>query len=55
MENKALTVLAFGGGQDSTAILYRIALDKAFRSRYVKGDLLVLMSDTGNEHPHTYR
>ncbi len=52
MEN--LTVLSFGGGQDSTTILYKIVLDKTFRDRYVKGKLLVLMSDTGNEHPHTY-
>lgn len=49
-----LTVLAFGGGQDSTCILYKIILDPAFRSKWVSGDLLVLMSDTGNEHPHTY-
>ncbi|WP_313491917.1 MULTISPECIES: hypothetical protein [Sphingobacterium] len=52
MEN--LTVLSFGGGQDSTTILYKIVLDRAFRERYVKGRLLVLMSDTGNEHKHTY-
>ncbi|MNJ95322.1 hypothetical protein D3C87_130320 [compost metagenome] len=52
MEN--LTVLSFGGGQDSTTILYKIVLDKNFREKYVKGKLLVLMSDTGNEHPHTY-
>lgn len=49
-----LTVLAFGGGQDSTSILYKIILDPTFRRKWVKGDLLVLMSDTGNEHPHTY-
>lgn len=52
MEN--LTVLSFGGGQDSTTILYKIVLDKEFRDKYVQGRLLVLMSDTGNEHPHTY-
>ena len=51
---KKLTILAFGAGQDSTAILYKIVLDKTFRQRYVSGKLLVLMSDTGNEHPHTY-
>lgn len=52
MEN--ITILAFGAGQDSTAILYKIVLDNAFCKRYVKGRLLVIMSDTGNEHPHTY-
>lgn len=50
----SLTVLAFGAGQDSTAILYKIVLDEEFRRQYVQGRLLVLMSDTGNEHPHTY-
>lgn len=48
-----LTVLSFGGGQDSTAILYKIAYDDAFRSRYVEGDLLVVMADTGDEHEET--
>ncbi|CDS93684.1 conserved hypothetical protein [Sphingobacterium sp. PM2-P1-29] len=51
---KNITLLSFGGGQDSTTILYKIILDKDFRDRYVNGRLLVLMSDTGNEHPHTY-
>lgn len=51
---KNITILSFGAGQDSTAILYRIALDKTFRDQYVKGKLIVLMSDTGNEHPATY-
>lgn len=54
MEKKTLTVLSFGGGQDSTAILYKIALDRSFRRKYIEGHLVVLMSDTGNEHPHTY-
>ncbi|WP_286851109.1 MULTISPECIES: hypothetical protein [Sphingobacterium] len=49
-----LTVLAFGGGQDSTTILYKIILDPSFREKWIHGDLLILMSDTGNEHPHTY-
>lgn len=47
--------ISFGGGQDSTAILYKIVLDKSFRECYVKGKLIVLMSDTGNEHPGTYQ
>ncbi|HWQ32563.1 MAG TPA: hypothetical protein VNQ79_06750 [Blastocatellia bacterium] len=49
-----LTVLSFGAGQDSTAILYRLAYDSEFRSRFGKGCLLVLMADTGDEHRHTY-
>ncbi|RWU08182.1 adenine nucleotide alpha hydrolase family protein [Pedobacter chitinilyticus] len=52
---EALTILSFGAGQDSTCILYKIIYDAAFRERYVNGKLLVVMSDTGNEHPHTYR
>ena len=54
MEQKSITVLSFGGGQDSTTILYKLIYDQAFRSKYLKGELIVLMSDTGNEHPHTY-
>lgn len=52
---KNITILSFGAGQDSTAILYRIVLDKTFRDQYVKGKLIVLMADTGNEHPGTYQ
>lgn len=49
-----ITVLSFGGGQDSTAILYKIIKDPIFRALYVKGELLVVMSDTGDEHDDTY-
>lgn len=49
-----MTIFSFGAGQESTDILYRIAKDKAFRERHVKGRLLVVGSDTGNEHKHTY-
>lgn len=49
-----LTVLSFGAGQDSTYILYKIIRDPAYRQRFVQGRLIVLMSDTGNEHRHTY-
>jgi hypothetical protein len=49
-----ITVLSFGAGQDSTAILYRIVYDKEFRDWYVKGRLIVIMSDTGDEHDDTY-
>jgi 3'-phosphoadenosine 5'-phosphosulfate sulfotransferase (PAPS reductase)/FAD synthetase len=54
MLEQGLTVLSYGAGQDSTAILYKIIHDPTFRAKYVKGHLLVLMSDTGNEHPETY-
>lgn len=50
-----LTVLSFGAGQDSTAILYKILLEPKFKEKYVKGKLIVVFSDTGNEHPETYR
>lgn len=49
-----LTVLSFGGGQDSTAILYMLATNSVFRKLYAPHDLIVIMSDTGNEHPETY-
>ncbi|WP_428661870.1 hypothetical protein [Runella sp.] len=52
---KPLTVLWFGGGQDSTAMLYMYVHDLKWREKYV-GDnrFLVVMSDTGNEFPETY-
>ena len=49
-----LTMLSFGGGQDSTAILYKIVFDPIFRRTYASGDLVVVMSDTGDEHKETY-
>jgi hypothetical protein len=50
-----LTVLSFGGGQDSTAILYKLIFDSTFRQRYAPGRLVVVFSDTGNEHADTYK
>lgn len=52
-----LTILSFGGGQDSTTILFKLALDKEFSSKYISkdGKLLVIMADTHNEHPETYK
>lgn len=50
-----LTVLSFGAGQDSTAILYRLLYDKKFRNKYAPEDLLVVMAETGNEHDETYQ
>lgn len=51
---RRLTVLSFGGGQDSTEILYKYAYDAAFRLEYAPEGFVVIMSDTKNEHPHTY-
>lgn len=50
-----MTVLWFGGGQDSTDILYRLIHNQAFRQRYAPERLVVIMSDTGNEFDFTYR
>lgn len=52
--NSQLTVLSFGGGQDSTTILLKLIFDKDFRIKYAPNNLLVLFADTGNEHPFTY-
>lgn len=49
-----LTMLSFGGGQDSTAILYKLIYDQDFRKKYAPGTLIVVMADTGNEHQETY-
>jgi 3'-phosphoadenosine 5'-phosphosulfate sulfotransferase (PAPS reductase)/FAD synthetase len=50
-----LVVLSFGAGQDSTAILYRLIRDPKWRVYKLRGSrLVVVFSDTGNEHPETY-
>jgi 3'-phosphoadenosine 5'-phosphosulfate sulfotransferase (PAPS reductase)/FAD synthetase len=49
----ALTLLSFGGGQDSTAIALKLIHDPDFRERFAPGMLLAVMADTGNEHPDT--
>ena len=49
-----LTVLSFGAGQDSTAIALKLMLNADFRAQYAPGELIAIMADTGNEHPHTY-
>lgn len=53
-EQRKLTVLSMGLGQDSTAILLKIIHDRDFREKYAPNDLLVVFADTGNEHPFTY-
>jgi 3'-phosphoadenosine 5'-phosphosulfate sulfotransferase (PAPS reductase)/FAD synthetase len=52
--NSPLTVLSFGGGQDSTAILYKLVEDPEWKRKYVSGKLICIMANTGNEHPETY-
>ena len=49
-----VTVLSLGGGQDSTEILYRLIFDPAFRARYAPKRLVVVFSDTVDEHDETY-
>lgn len=51
---RKLTLLSYGGGQDSTAILYRLIYDPEFRKKYAPDDLVVVMADTCNEHHETY-
>lgn len=53
---KPLVVLWVGGGQDSTALLYKFAFDSEFRQKYLQNDasLIAVMADTGNEFPDTY-
>lgn len=49
-----LTVLSFGGGQDSSALLEKYFDDPEFRATYAPRDFLVVMADTGDEFPETY-
>lgn len=53
-EGPELTVLCYGCGQDSTTLLYRYALDPEFRRKYAPNRFVVLMAETGDEHPATY-
>lgn len=48
-----LTVVSNGAGQDSATIIFKLGLDSSFRKKYAPNDLIVLFSDTDNEHPHT--
>lgn len=48
-----LTVLSFGGGQDSTTIFWKLIKDPAYRRRWAPNDLIVVMAATGDEHPET--
>ncbi|MGV0949233.1 MAG: hypothetical protein ACOYB3_01080 [Azonexus sp.] len=51
--SEQLTVLSFGGGQDSTALLYKYVYDAEFRANYAPGRFLVVMAATSDEHPET--
>jgi 3'-phosphoadenosine 5'-phosphosulfate sulfotransferase (PAPS reductase)/FAD synthetase len=51
---KELTVLSFGGGQDSTALFYLYLYNEEFRKKYAPGDFVMVMANTGNEYPETY-
>lgn len=54
--NPLLTVLSYGGGQDSDTLLEHYIQDEAgFRSKYAPRDFAVVMSNTGDEHPLTYQ
>jgi len=54
MPNKTeLTVLSYGGGQDSWTLLLRYVNDPDFRETYAPGRFLVVMADTQDEHPAT--
>lgn len=49
-----LTVLSYGGGQDSKAILTMLITDPEARQKYAPDHLVVVMADTGDEHDYTY-
>lgn len=49
-----LTIFSFGAGQESTCFLHKIATDSDFRAQHIIGDLIVVGSDPGDEHEHTY-
>ena len=51
---EALTVLSYGGGQDSTSILLKAIYEPSFKQKFIKGRFIVVMADTVNEHDHTY-
>lgn len=54
---KPLVVLWVGGGQDSTALLYKFAFDSDFKKKWLKNDadFVAIMADTGDEYPETYQ
>jgi 3'-phosphoadenosine 5'-phosphosulfate sulfotransferase (PAPS reductase)/FAD synthetase len=49
-----LTVLSYGAGQDSWALLLLLARERQMRERFAPRDLVVVFSDTMDEHEETY-
>lgn len=49
-----ITVLSFGNGQDSVALLYKYQFDPDFRKVYAPNRFVVVISETGKEHPGSY-
>lgn len=49
-----VTIISYGGGQDSHTILEMCCKDKEFRMKYAPHRLIAIFADTGNEHPFTY-
>lgn len=54
MKEIKLTVVSFGAGQDTIYFVWRLIVDIEFRKRHIPGDFIIVGSDTGAEHPHTY-
>ena len=54
MKEAAITFLSNGAGQDTTYLIHRFCTDPEFKAKHVKGELIVVGSDTGDEHDHTY-
>lgn len=48
-----ITVFSFGAGQESIALMMRICLDQEFRETHAPGKLIIVGSNTGEEHDHT--
>ena len=51
---ETLTMLSCGMGQESLIITFRLIHDSDFHERYAPGDLIIVFSNKGNEHPETY-
>ncbi len=52
-DQPAVTVLSLGLGQDSVAMLYAVHHHPTFRQQFCPGRLVVVSSDTGDEHEGT--
>ncbi|HYE73612.1 MAG TPA: hypothetical protein VEF04_09775, partial [Blastocatellia bacterium] len=50
-----LTVFSFGIGQDSSGLLARLIEEPDVRHEIAPGRLIIVASDTGDEHVHTYQ